>query len=90
MGQRQTGSLSWELQEGQSLLSSLAFLFVFVQEKAKETNMSLMDPQLGAPGLQASAFQAGGFSSLGSQELNANSRRLGPAKVSCNYQPRTM
>lgn len=46
----------------------------------------LMYQRLGTPGLEA--FQAGGVSSLGSQETNANSRRHGPTKLSY-YQPRT-
>lgn len=49
--------LSWELPEGQSLLSSLAFLFVFVQDKAKAINTGRTESHVptvqgsGTPGL---------------------------------------
>lgn len=50
--------LSWELPEGQSLLSSLAFLFMVVQDKAKAINTGRTESHVpstqgsGTPGLR--------------------------------------
>lgn len=55
--------LSWELPEGQSLLSSLAFLFVFVQDKAKAINTGRTESHVptaqgsGTPGLSLPSRQ---------------------------------